>query len=340
MSLQGPPREDGPDEPEVHQMKRALVTGTAGFIGSRIAAQLIADGYQVVGIDAFTDYYDPEKKRNNVAPLLADPSFQLIEADLCDAPLHDLLAGVDVVVHQAAQPGVRASWGDDFVVYCRRNIEATQALLEAARHLSVGRFVYASSSSVYGDAPAYPTTEDSACHPRSPYGITKLAAEGLCNVYAANFGLPTVSLRYFTVYGPGQRPDMAMHRLVEAALHGESFPLYGDGEQIRDFTFVFDVVRANCLAAESDVPPGTVLNIGGGSAVTLRRVIELVGELTGCEVQLDRRPSSPGDVARTGAAIDRAHRLLDWAPAVDVESGLREQVAWHATRVNVPVAVP
>jgi nucleoside-diphosphate-sugar epimerase len=321
-------------------MRRAVVTGAAGFVGSRIARQLVADGYQVVGVDAFTDYYDPSLKRDNLTQLHGHPAFELLEADLCAAPLRELVSGVDVVVHQAAQPGVRASWGDDFTIYCRRNIEATQSLLEAARDAAVPRFVYASSSSVYGDAPAYPTFEESACNPRSPYGITKLAAEGLCNVYAANFGLSTVSLRYFTVYGPGQRPDMAMHRLIEAALHGRPFPLYGDGAQIRDFTFVGDVVRANCLAAEGDLAPGTVLNIGGGSSVTLRRVIELVAELTRAEVELDRRPQSHGDVARTGAAIDRANRLLGWAPLVDVESGLREQVAWHLARLTVPVAAP
>jgi nucleoside-diphosphate-sugar epimerase len=293
-----------------------------------------------VGIDAFTDYYDPRVKRHNAATLCGQPGFELVEADLCHAPLRDLVAGVDVVVHQAAQPGVRASWGDDFAVYCRRNIEATQALLEAARGTAISRFVYASSSSVYGDAPQYPTFEDSACNPRSPYGITKLAAEGLCNVYAANFGVPTVSLRYFTVYGPGQRPDMAMHRLIEAALRGDSFPMYGDGEQIRDFTFVLDVVRANCLAVENDLPPGTVMNIGGGSSVTLRSVIELIAELSGCDIQIDHRPQSPGDVARTGAAIDRAYQLMGWTPMVDVESGLREQVAWHRARLTAAVAAP
>ncbi|HUP76709.1 MAG TPA: NAD-dependent epimerase/dehydratase family protein [Acidimicrobiales bacterium] len=321
-------------------MTRVLVTGTAGFIGSRIAGELLTDGCRVTGVDAFTDYYDPQMKRDNVASLCGHSGFEFIEADLCQLDLRAIIADVDAVVHQAAQPGVRASWGDDFAVYCRRNIEATQALLEAARGSKISRFVYASSSSVYGDAPRYPTFEDGACNPRSPYGITKLAAEGLCNVYAANFGVPTVSLRYFTVYGPGQRPDMAMHRLIEAALRGESFPLYGDGEQIRDFTYVFDVVRANCLAVERDLPPGTVMNIGGGSSATLRSVIELIGELTRCDIQLDRRPQSAGDVARTGAAIDRAQQLLEWAPMVDVATGLREQVAWHLARTSVPVAAP
>ena len=319
-------------------VKRALVTGAAGFIGSRIATSLLDDGYQVSGIDALTDYYDPLVKRENVASLTRDPGFEFIEADLGQIPLREIVAGVDVIVHQAAQPGVRASWGDDFAVYCRRNIEATQALLEAARATKIGRFVYASSSSVYGEAPQYPTFEDSPCNPRSPYGITKLAAEGLCNVYAANFGVPTVSLRYFTVYGPGQRPDMAMHRLIEAALRGDSFPLYGDGDQIRDFTYVYDVVRANRLAIDSDLQPGTVMNIGGGSSVTLRSVIELISDLSQCHIQLDRHPHSPGDVARTGASIDRANRLLGWAPLVDVESGLREQVAWHRSRSTVPAS--
>lgn len=216
---------------------RHLVTGAAGFIGSQLVEALLGAGEEVVGLDAFTPYYDRSQKEANLADVRDQPCFQLIEADLRDADLESLLAGVNVVYHQAAQPGVRLSWSEGFAAYDGCNVLATQRLLEACRATGVDRVVYASSSSVYGNADYYPVTEADLPRPHSPYGVTKLAAEHLCSLYAANYGLSTVSLRYFTVFGPRQRPDMAFHRLIEGALVGDPFPLYGDGSHVRDFTF-------------------------------------------------------------------------------------------------------
>lgn len=310
----------------------ALVTGVAGFIGSTLAEEMLAGGHAVRGADALTPYYDTAIKRSNLDGLRHHPRFELHEIDLLDAPLEHLLDGVDVVFHTAAQPGVRSSWGKEFALYERRNVLVTQRLLEAVRDTDLTRFVYSSSLSVYGSADRYPTTEQDLPRPESPYGVTKLAAEHLCNLYARNFGVPTVSLRYFTIYGPRQRPDMAFHRLVEAALSGSPFPLYGTGRQVRDFTYVADAVGANVQAATTDAAPGTVVNIAGGSAVALRDVIDLVGEITGRSVAIDLQPAVPGDVQRTGGSIDAAGQVLHWKPEISLEEGLRRQVEWHAAR--------
>lgn len=315
---------------------RALVTGVAGFIGSTLAEALVDRGDTVVGVDCFTRYYELAQKRANLGErLLGDGRFTLVEADLRTADLAPLLEGVDVVFHQAAQPGVRLSWSDGFPDYVSHNVLATQRLLEAAKAAGPGirRVVYASSSSVYGNAAAYPTRETDVPAPHSPYGVTKLAGEHLCSLYAANWGVPTVSLRYFTVYGPRQRPDMATHRLVEAALTGEPFPLYGDGSHVRDFTFVGDVVAANLAAAEApNAAPGTVVNVAGGGSIAMRDLIAIVEDEAGAPVHLDRRPEQPGDVRRTGGSVDAAREVLGWEPTVDVREGVRRQVAWHRAR--------
>lgn len=311
---------------------RTLVTGAAGFIGSHLVERLAAEGHEVRAVDCLTPYYDVAQKRANLAILAGLPGVRAEDADLRTCDVTRLLDGIDVVFHQAGQPGVRASWDAGFVAYVEHNIVATQRLLEAARVSQLQRFVFASSSSVYGNAPAYPTVEGDLPTPQSPYGVTKLAAEHLCGVYARNWGVPTVSLRYFTVYGPRQRPDMAAHRLVEAALTGNTFPLYGDGRQVRDVTFVDDVVDANVLAATVPVAPGSIANIGGGSAVALAHLIELVEGLVGRPVVLDRQPPQPGDVERTGAAVERAEELLGWRPNIPLAEGLRRQVAWHVGR--------
>jgi UDP-glucuronate 4-epimerase len=317
--------------------RRALVTGAAGFIGSNLVEELSRAGWTVTGVDCVTPYYEVGQKRANLAALDGLPGFSFVEADLRTVALEPLLAGVDVVFHQAGQPGVRASW-DDFPSYVDHNVFVTQRLLEAARGVPLQRFVYASSSSVYGDALRYPTLETMLPCPQSPYGVTKLAAEHLCGVYARNFAVPTVALRYFTVYGPRQRPDMAMHRLVKAALGGTGFPLYGDGTQVRDFTFVGDVVEANVRAALAAIPPGTVLNIAGGGSSTLTEIIGLVERFTGRRVTLNREGTQRGDVVRTGGDISAAKRLLGWSPQTSVETGLQRQVAWHMESVTTPAA--
>ena len=307
---------------------RALVTGAAGFIASHLTQRLAADGWDVVAIDSLTPYYDVAQKRSNIAAIRADVDLDVQEVDLVTADLEALLDGIDVVFHLAGQPGIRASWSE-FRSYETHNILATQRLLEASRSRQIERFVFASSSSVYGNAGSYPTLEDTLPKPYSPYGVTKLAAEHLCGVYARNFGVHTVSLRYFTVFGPRQRPDMAMHRLIRAALVGESFPLFGTGQQIRDFTFVGDVVEANVLAASAVTPPGTVANIAGGGAITLLEVISTIERLTNTSIDLDRQANQAGDVQRTGGSTDVARSALGWTPHVSLEEGLAAQVAWH-----------
>ena len=312
----------------------ALVTGVAGFIGSSLADRLLAEGWQVRGVDCFTPYYDRALKTANVREALTSDRFEMVEADLLTCDLGALLDGVDVAFHQAAQPGVRLSWADGFRTYNDLNVNVTQRLLEAVRAHPISRFVYASSSSVYGQAPRWPTSESDPTQPHSPYGVTKLAGELLCNAYAANFGVPTVSLRYFTVYGPRQRPDMATHRLIEAARHGSSFPLYGDGQQIRDFTFVGDVVDANLRAATHDIASGVVMNVAGGSSTRLVDLVDLVGNVVGQPVPVQWLAPQPGDVLRTGGLADRAHELLGWTPQVSVEQGVRRQAEWHLATLS------
>lgn len=310
----------------------ALVTGAAGFIGSTLVDRLLSEGHDVRGVDCFTPYYARRDKEANLAQAREHARFAFVEADLRTCALPEVLDGIDVVFHQAAQAGVRLSWSDGFGEYLSCNVLVTQRLLEAARDTRVRRVVYASSSSVYGNAPRYPTTESDLPQPHSPYGVTKLAAEQLCNLYAVNYGVPAVSLRYFTVYGPRQRPDMATHRLIESALRQEPFPLYGDGTAVRDFTFVDDVVDANLAAAVTDVPPGTVCNIAGGASCTLTSLIEVVGELVGAAVPVDRLPMKAGDVARTGGTVELATELLGWQPRTPLHDGVAAQVAWHRSR--------
>lgn len=308
---------------------KALVTGAAGFIGSTLTDRLLAEGWSVRGVDSFTTYYDPAAKRSNIAHLVGSADFELCEIDLASAELGKLFDGIDVVFHLAGQPGVRLSWAEGFHIYSETNIEVTQRLLDAARGRSLQRFVYASSSSVYGDVGVVPTDEDHPTRPYSPYGVTKLAGEHLCSAYGRNFSVPTTSVRYFTVYGPRQRPDMAFHRLIEAALNGDSFPLYGDGRQVRDFTFVDDIVECTFLAGITGLPAGTVVNAAGGDSMELLDVVSLVGEIAGAPVQLDWRDAQPGDVRRTGGSIERARQLLGWTPKIGLRAGIERQVAWH-----------
>ena len=313
---------------------QALVTGAAGFIGSTLADELLAAGHRVRGVDCFVPFYPEAAKQRNLAGALRHPAFELVEADLRSTDVGALLEGVDTVFHLAAQAGVRSSWAEGFEDYLTLNVLATQRLLEGCRDRGVAQVVYASSSSVYGQAARYPTAEGDPPAPHSPYGVTKLAGEHLCGLYAANHGIATVSLRYFTVYGPRQRPDMALHRLIEHGLAGTAFPLYGDGGQLREFTYVGDVVRATLAAATADVAPGSVINVAGGSETRLTDLIDLVGETIGAPVVLERRPPAPGDVARTGGATERARALLGWTPEVPLAEGVAAQVAWHEARTT------
>jgi nucleoside-diphosphate-sugar epimerase len=303
---------------------RAVVTGAAGFVGSTLSERLVREGHDVVGVDCFTDYYPRALKEANVVALRASPRFELVEADLAAIEIAPLLRGVDAVFHQAAQAGVRASWGTTFESYTHHNVLATQRLLEAVKGSSVKRFVYASSSSIYGDTLDLPMREASRPRPHSPYGVTKLAGEHLVDLYAQNFGVSAVSLRYFTVYGPRQRPDMGFHRFIVRLLRNEALPIYGSGEQTRDFTFIDDIVEANLLALKEGVEG--VYNIGGGSRVTLSEVIATLGKIVGREIRIDRQPDQAGDVAHTEADTTLARERLGYAPRVTLEQGLQKQV--------------
>jgi len=310
-------------------MAHALVTGAAGFIGSTLTDRLLADGVRVTGVDAFTDYYDVSLKRRNVADALAHKSFELLELDLGTADLTKL-PEVDVVFHNAAQPGVRASWGREFSAYTQHNVLSTQRLLERYKQSKLERFIYASSSSVYGDAESYPTSEAMLPRPFSPYGVTKLAGEHLALLYGRNFGTPVAALRYFTVYGPRQRPDMAFHRFCRAMLAGEPITVYGDGHQSRDFTFVADAVEANVRAWQRAVPQG-VYNVGGGSQVEVLEAIALLEKSLGRKARVNLEPRPAGDPLRTRADATRLASDLGYATKVGIADGLAAQAEWART---------
>jgi len=310
-------------------MAHALVTGAAGFIGSTLTDRLLADGVRVTGVDAFTDYYDVSLKRRNIAAALAHPGFQLLELDLGMADLAPL-PEVDVVFHNAAQPGVRASWGREFAAYTQHNVLATQRLLERYKRSKLERIIYASSSSIYGDAESYPTSEAMLPRPFSPYGVTKLAGEHLALLYGRNFGLPVAALRYFTVYGPRQRPDMAFHRFCRAMLANEPITVYGDGLQSRDFTFVADAVEANVRAWKRAAPQG-VYNVGGGSQVTVLEAIALLEKSLGRKARVNLEPRPAGDPLRTRADATRLATDLGYATKVGIADGLAAQADWART---------
>lgn len=310
---------------------RAVVTGAAGFIGSHLCEALVDADYEVVAVDCLTPYYEVELKEQNLA-LVEKRGCEVRQLDLRSCDLDALVADADIVFHQAAQPGVRLSWSEGFDEYVSCNVISTQRVLEALRERPNVRLVYASSSSVYGNASSYPTAETDLPTPFSPYGVTKLAAEHLCHLYAENWGVDTVSLRYFTVYGPRQRPDMSIHRLCEAALRGTRFTRFGDGSQIREFTHVSDIVRGNLLAAVADIVPGSVFNLSGGGAISLSRLIELVGELAGSPILVEEQPETAGDARRNGGSIRAASASLGWRPEVDLRSGIADQLRWHTSR--------
>lgn len=302
-----------------------LITGVAGFIGSHLAERLLADGHEVCGIDNFIDYYPRQIKENNLRFVRSNQRFSFVEGDLLTMDLSPYCDKVDWIFHQAAQPGVRASWGNDFTRYVECNVLVTHRLLELALHKDVKRFVYASSSSVYGDINVLPLTESTLPRPFSPYGVTKLAAEHLCKLYYENFKLATVSLRYFTVYGPRQRPDMAFHRFCKAIIEQQPICIYGNGEQTRDFTYVSDVVEANVLAVTSERAIGKVLNIAGGSRTSLHEVIHLLREISGLSVTVTSGDKQHGDVQHTYASTTRAEQVLGYHPVVPLREGLARE---------------
>ena len=307
---------------------KALVTGCAGFIGSHLTERLLRDGFDVIGIDCFTDYYSRTYKDKNIKKALENERFNLIEQDIASI---DVFPAVDYVFHQAAQAGVRKSWGGDFEVYTRDNILATQRLLEYYKDCKIKKFVYASSSSVYGDC-ELPMKETRMLKPVSPYGVTKLAAENLCYLYYTNYGVPTASLRYFTVYGPRQRPDMAIHIFIRAILDGAEITVYGDGEQTRDFTFVDDVVEANMLAAMSG-SQGEVFNVGGGTRISVNKLIKVMENVTGGRAVVRYIEKQRGDVKDTLADADKIGKL-GWKPRVGIEEGVRRFARWYEELVN------
>ncbi len=318
--------------------RRAVVTGAAGFIGSHLSERLVADGWRVTGVDAFTDYYARSDKVANLDALDHEPAFDLVERDLLDEGWQKALHGADAVFHLAAQAGVRDSFGRSFQHYASNNLVATQRVLESAGSAGVPRVVWASSSSVYGEAESHPCVEATTpTRPRSPYGVTKRACEDLARVYRSQ-DLSITGLRYFTVYGPRQRPDMAIRRICDALASGGTFRLHGDGSQSRDFTYVADAVDATvrCALAESTAE---VYNIGGGEQATMSRVIGILETLAGRTLRLERTPAQRGDVTRTSADVSLAHADLDWSPAVPLRHGLAQQYAWVRARGRVEEVV-
>lgn len=309
---------------------KALVTGAAGFIGSHLATELLGRGWDVTGLDCFTDYYPRPLKEANLEALAGRARFRFVEDSIQQADLPALLDGVTHVFHLAAQAGVRKSWGRDFRTYTENNVDASQRLLETCVGVPLARFVYASSSSIYGDAVPIPMREDALPQPVSPYGVTKLAAEQLCHLYAVNHGVPATSMRYFTVYGPRQRPDMGFHRFIRAAIRNEPITLYGDGEQTRDFTFVTDAVAATIAAGERGVT-GRAYNVGGGSRVTINHVLDIIGRVSGRSLKIQREPAQKGDMRDTYADTSLARADLGFAPRVTLEEGIEAEYKWLST---------
>lgn len=305
--------------------RKAIVTGSAGFIGSHLCEALIKNGYDVIGIDSFTDYYDRKIKESNLSLLNQNNKFNFIKEDLIKLNLNEYMNDTDFIFHQAGQPGVRGSWGEEFDIYVINNIIATQRLLEAAKNFNIKKFVYASSSSIYGNADVLPMAENHLPRPFSPYGVTKLSAEQLCDLYNKNYGLPAVSLRYFTVYGPRQRPEMAISTFIKSIIKGEEINIYGDGTQIRDFTYIDDVINANILAAHSNIK-GEIFNVASGKPIKLIDIIYILETIIGKKAVLNFVENQKGDVKGTYGDINKIKSVLGYSPSFDIKRGLYNQV--------------
>jgi len=321
-----------------------LVTGSAGFIGSHLAEKLVKKGFDVIGVDCFVDYYPRRMKKKNLEWLKTQPNFTFFESDLFTCNLDSIIQSSSklnepnkpnnsiTIFHLAAQAGVRASWGENFEIYTKNNIQVTQKLLEWAKERNIKKFIYASSSSVYGDCEELPEKEDSILKPVSPYGVTKLAGENLCYLYWKNFRLPTVALRYFTVYGPRQRPDMAFHKFIKAMLNNQEIKIYGDGNQTRDFTYIDDIIKAHILAL--DAPNGEVFNIGGGKRITVNSVIKILERLLNKKAKIKYIEPQKGDVKDTFASIIKAREILNYIPETKFEEGLKKEIEWYKKQVK------
>lgn len=303
---------------------KALVTGCAGFIGSHLVDKLLTKEFKVIGIDAFTDYYPRAVKERNIEKALKHRNFILIEKDILT--MNDF-PDVDIIFHEAAQPGVRTSWGRSFEVYVQNNILVTQKLLDFYKDKEIKKFVFASSSSVYGNAKKIPIKEKALPRPISPYGVTKLACENLCYLFSENYNISIVILRYFTVYGPRQRPDMAIHKFIEAALHNKEITVFGNGNQTRDFTYISDVIEATLLAAESNITY-EIFNIGGGTRISINDLLQLIENITGKKIKVKYSDFQKGDVYHTCADISKAQKILGYKPKTSIEEGLKKQIEW------------
>jgi nucleoside-diphosphate-sugar epimerase len=304
-----------------------LVTGAAGFIGSHLSQRLIQEGFSVFGIDSLTDYYPKWIKEKNLSLLKKENNFTFLKEDINTLNLSRLLQKTDYVFHLAAQAGVRASWGQNFTEYIRNNIEATQRLLEESKDLPLLKFINASSSSVYGFCPELPMSETSPLHPYSPYGVTKLAAENMCFLYFKNYGVPAISLRFFTVYGPGQRPDMAFHKFFKSAIENKPIPVFGTGKQTRDFTYIDDIIDAIFSCIEHGLT-GETYNLGGGSRTILDKLFPLFEEICAKKIRIKWEEQQKGDVPHTLADIQKARKDLGYNPKTQIDEGLREEWKW------------
>ena len=307
-------------------MKTAIVTGAAGFIGSHLSERLLENGFKVIGIDCFTDYYSKKIKKNNMISFQNNKNFKLIESDLMEIDLISIIKESEFLFHEAAQPGVRASWGDQFDTYVKDNILVTQKILESAKEVkTLEKIVMASSSSVYGEQEGIMIENKTIPSPISPYGVTKLASENLGLTYASNYDLPVTSLRYFTVYGPRQRPDMAFTKFIKANLSGDKISIFGDGNQTRDFTYISDIIDANLECVKSEIH-GNVLNIGGGKTYSIMDVLNIIENITDKNNKLIFLTKQKGDVFRTEADIKMASKIIGYKPKISLKEGLMKQI--------------